>query len=112
MLSVFSERIRTALAPPRYLASPLSGIDLSTSGVKVVRLTAEPHGLVLGDYEQVRLPLGVYTDGEVVDQAAITTAISTAAKAAGISSANVSLPESKSYLFETTAPGSKRSRCC
>lgn len=105
MSLVFGERLRAALAPPHYLAPPLSGIDISTSGVKVARLTESAHGLVLEHYAQVRLPLGVYADGEVIDRQAIIGALVTAAGAAGISAANVSLPESKSYLFETAVPG-------
>jgi type IV pilus assembly protein PilM len=108
MSLVFSERLRAAFAPPRYLASSLSGIDISTSGVKSVRLIEGPHGLLLGAYSQVRLPLGVYTDGEIVDRAAVAEAIATTAKEAGIFAANVALPEPKSYLFETMAPGSKK----
>ena len=108
MSLVFSERLRAAFAPPRYLAPSLSGIDISTSGVKVVRLVEGSHGLVLGQYAQVRLPLGVYTDGEIVDRSAIAVAIAAAAKEAGISTASVALPESKSYLFETTATGTKK----
>lgn len=105
MTPVFSGRIRAAFAPPRYLASPLSGIDISTSGVKVARLTEGPHGLTLAHYAQVRLPLGVFTDGEIIDQKAIVEAIQTTTQTAGITAANVALSESKAYLFETTAPG-------
>ena len=107
-MSVFGERVRAALAPPRYLAPSLSGIDVSTSGVKVVRLVESSNGLVLEQYAQVRLPLGVYTDGEIIDQAAITGALTSAASATGISDANVALPESKAYLFETEVEGSKK----
>lgn len=105
MTPVFGGRIRAAFAPPRYLASPLSGVDISTSGVKVARLAEGPHGLTLEHYAQVRLPLGVFTDGEIIDQKAIIEALQTTAKVTGITSANVSLSESKAYLFETTAPG-------
>lgn len=105
MSFVFGERLRAAFAPPRYLAPPLSGVDISTSGVKVARLTEGPHGLTLAHYAQVRLPLGVFTDGEIIDRAAIAEAIVTATGAAGISAANVSLSESKAYLFEASAPG-------
>ncbi len=105
MALVFGERVRAALAPPRYLAPPLSGIDISTSGVKVARLVESAHGLILGSYAQVRLPLGVYTDGEIVDRTAVTGALIDAAHTAGISDANVALSESKSYLFETSAQG-------
>lgn len=98
----FSERVRAAFAPPRYMASPLSGIDLSTSGVKAVRLINGPQGLTLTDYTEVRLPPGAFTDGEIIDRAAVIEALTTAAKTVGISTTNATLPESKSYLFETT----------
>ncbi len=109
MSFVFRERLRAAFAPPRYLAPSFSGVDISTSGVKVARLTESSHGLVLEHYAQVRLPLGVFTDGEIIDREAIINAIITATGTATISSANVSLPESKSYLFETKAPGAGKS---
>lgn len=105
MSSVFGERLRAAFAPPRYLAPPLSGVDISTSGVKVVRLSESSYGLTLAQYAQVRLPLGVFTDGEIVDHKAIIEALVTATDMAGISATNVALSESKAYLFETTAPG-------
>lgn len=109
MSPVFGERLRAAFAPPRYLAPPFSGVDISTSGVKVARLTESAHGLVLEHYAQVRLPLGVFTDGEIIDRTAITEALISATKAAGITSANVALSESKAYLFETVAQGAEKS---
>jgi len=104
----FSEKFRVAFAPPRYIAPPFSGIDLSTSGVKAVRLTSGTHGLVLSNSAQSRLPLGAFTDGEIVDRKAVVEALATAARAVGISAANVVLSESKSYLFETTVTGTKK----
>lgn len=108
MSLVFSERLRAAFAPPNYIALPLSGIDLSTSGVKSVRLAAGVHGLTLASYNEARLPAGAFTDGEIVDREAVTEAITIAAEAADISAANVALPESKSYLFETAVPGAQK----
>ena len=104
MSFVFSERLRALFAPPQYMALPLSGIDLSTSGVKAVRLEEGVHGLILAEYVEARLPAGAFTDGEIVDRAAVVDALKIAAEAAGITAANVALSESKSYLFETTAP--------
>ena len=109
MSFVFSERLRTAFAPPQYLALPFSGIDLSASGVKAVRLAETMHGLILAEYTETRLPPGSFADGEIVDRAAIVTALAAAHQATGISVASVSLPESKSYLFETSVSGQKKS---
>lgn len=108
MTFVFGERLRAAFAPPRYLAPPLSGIDISTSGIKAVRLTPGIHGLTLTKSAQVRFPLGVFTDGEVVDRDAIIEALVSTTRAAGISATNASLSEMKSYLFETTVQGAKK----
>lgn len=108
-MTSLSERLRTAFAPPRYLALPFAGIDISTSGVKVVRLEETPHGLILATHAQDRLDMGVIVDGEVIDHKIITQAVAKTARAAGITTANAALPESKSYLFETTVFGEKKS---
>lgn len=107
-MSSFRERIRGAFAPPQYLSLPLAGIDLSTSGVKAVRLARGPHGLSLAGYVDERLPSGAYVDGEIVDRVAVAELLSNVAKTVGISTANVSLPESKSYLFETAVSGNDK----
>lgn len=105
MSPVFSERVRALLAPPKYIASPLSGIDLSTSGVKAVRLEETIHGLTLASFIETRLPAGAFTDGEIIDHAAVIQALVAATEETGITAVNVALPESKSYLFETIAEG-------
>jgi type IV pilus assembly protein PilM len=105
---VFSERVRAALAPPRYLALPLAGIDLSTSGVKAVRLAEDARGLTLAGYAETLFTSGAFADGETVDHASVVDALSATAKRAGISAANAALSESKSYLFETTADGANK----
>lgn len=109
MSFVFSERLRAAFAPPRYIALPFSGIDVSTSGVKAVRLIEGAHGFILSKYAESLLPFGAFTDGEIVDHPTVVTALVAATRTAGISAANVALPESKSYLFETTVEGAKKS---
>lgn len=105
MAIAFGELIRTAFEPPRYISFPFSGIDLSTSGVKAVRLEETMRGLVLSDYALVRIPAGAYVDGDIVDHASIVDAVKTACRETGITAANATLPESKSYLFEAEAPG-------
>ncbi|MFZ2167908.1 MAG: pilus assembly protein PilM [Minisyncoccia bacterium] len=108
MSLVFSERLRALFAPPQYMALPLSGIDLSTSGVKAVRLVEGTHGLTLASFVEMRLPAGAFTDGEIVDRGAVVEALMSAAEATGITAAHVALPESKSYLFETSVAGSDK----
>lgn len=106
-----SARLRLALAPPRYLALPLSGIDISTSGVKAARLAEEAHGLVLAGYAEELLGPEAFMNGDFAEPHAIAQAVARAAARAGIDRTNAALPESKSYLFETTAEGTTREEC-
>ncbi|MCX6787008.1 MAG: type IV pilus assembly protein PilM [Candidatus Kaiserbacteria bacterium] len=107
-MSFLGEHLRAAFAPPRYLALPFSGIDISTSGVKAVRLAEDSRGLTLASYAEARLPAGACTDGEIIDRIAVVEALATAAREANISTVNVALPEPKSFLFETAVPGANR----
>ncbi len=101
-------RFRSAFAPPRYLVPQLAGIDLSTSAIKMVHLAEGPHGLVLQSFTELRLPQGAAAEGEIVNKSAIVSALKELAKNHGVTRAAVSLPESKSYLFETTVAGNSR----
>lgn len=100
-----AEKLRVAFEPPRYLALPFSGIDLSTSGIKAVRLSLGTHGITLVGYAGAWLSAGAFTDGEIVDRAAVVEALHTTARMVGITETNAALPESKSYLFSANAPG-------
>src|SRR3989338_3739274 len=108
MSSALRVRMRTAFAPPRYLAQARAGIDISTSGVKAVRLATSPYGLMLASYAETLLPPTAFTNGEIVYHAVVVENLMTAATTARISSTNAALSESKSYLFETTVSGNDR----
>jgi type IV pilus assembly protein PilM len=108
----FFERAQAIFAPPRYLVPALSGIDFSTSSIKAVRLGRTSHGLVLAAYANVPLAAGVFTGGDVGDRTALTTGIKAAMSAARISTATAGLPESKSYIFETTVSGETKAQWC
>ncbi|MFA7302406.1 MAG: hypothetical protein WC030_01520, partial [Candidatus Paceibacterota bacterium] len=106
----FTDRVRTAFAPPEYLMPPLAGIDLSSSGVKAVRLERGPYGLVLARYADVPLANGAFANGDVVDRVAVVGAVASAARIARVSAVTAALPEAKSYLFEAVALGEKKSQ--
>ncbi len=111
MSSVLRDRLRSAFAPPRYLALPLAGIDVSTSGVKAVQLSESSYGLTLASYDQIQYAAGAFTDGEITDHATVAKTIRDVAKRTRLDSANAALPESKSYLFESAVvSGSKADR--
>lgn len=98
---------RIEFAPPRYLAFPTVGVDVSASGVKLAVLEERLHGIELVAFGEERLPLGVVTDGEMTDRPAVVAALRTLAKKHHVKFANIALSESRSYLFEATTAGTQ-----
>lgn len=98
---------RIEFAPPKYLAFPTAGIDVSASGVKLAVLEERLHGLELVAFGEERLPMGAVTGGEMTDRAAIVAAVRMLAKKHHVRFANIALSESRSYLFEAQAPGTQ-----
>lgn len=105
MAGSFSHFARVNFAPPKYLVLPTAGIDVSVSGVKGVVLAERSHGLELVAFAEEKLPTGAFTAAEITDPAAIVTAITALSKRLGVRTANIALPESRTYLFEADVEG-------
>lgn len=105
MLRTLSRLAKLEFAPPEYLSLPTAGIDVSASGIKVVKVKETIHGLELVEYAEERLAPGTIQRSEVTDAAAIGKSLKAIAKRFKISHANITLPELRGYLFEATVPG-------
>ncbi len=97
--------LRLELAAPRYLSMPTAGIDISASGIKVAALTEKAHGLELSTFGEDTLPEGAIVGGEIVEREAVVSVLKKLARAHDIKTANITLPEARSYLFEAEVPG-------
>lgn len=103
--SLFARIARTEFAPPRYMALPAAGIDISTSGIKTAVLAERIGGLELVQYSEHLLPAGAVVGGEIADPKVVSSTIAEIAKKERIRFANIALSESRSYLFEATLEG-------
>lgn len=79
---------------------PTAGIDVSASGVKIAMFRETLHGLELEHFAEERLAAGTVQGGEISNHAALTEVLRTLARRFGIHAANITLPESRGYLFE------------
>lgn len=107
-MAVLENRLRAFFPPPRYLARPAAGIDVSTSGVKIALIAPAAHGLELARYADLRLPVGAVEGGEIIERGPLVELLAKAARELRFSRANVSLPESKGYLFEASVAGASK----
>ncbi|MFZ1987884.1 MAG: pilus assembly protein PilM [Minisyncoccia bacterium] len=101
----FRSFARVHLAPPAYLSLPTAGIDVSASGIKLALLRERDGGIELADFGEERIPEGAFTSADITDIAAVVKSLVALAKKHGVTMANIALPESRTYLFETDVPG-------
>ncbi len=91
--------------PPKYLSLPTTGFEISTSSVKAVSLKEYKHGIEVESFDEIMLPEGAVITGEIVEPEQVIKILRELVKKRGIQAAHISLPESKSYLFETLVSG-------
>ncbi|MEK7602562.1 MAG: pilus assembly protein PilM [Patescibacteria group bacterium] len=101
----FTRFLRVEFAPPRFLSMPTAGIDISASGIKIACLRERSHGLEMVHFAEVPLPEGAIVGGEIVDIKTVVETLKTVSGKHGIHTANITLPEARSYLFEAQVEG-------
>jgi type IV pilus assembly protein PilM len=103
-MNALSRFLRIEFRPPDYLALPTAGIDISTSGIKVVVIREKMHGLELVSCGELILPTGAVVGGEIADRKAVVDGLRTLTRKHHITIANLGLPEARGYLFEADIP--------
>lgn len=105
MEGALSRFVRVEFAAPRYLSLPAAGIDISASGIKIACLKERGHGLELTNYGEEPLPDGAIVGGEITDSKAVVDVLTKIARKHNVRTANITLPEARSYLFEADVQG-------
>ncbi len=90
--------------PPRALALPAAGLDISDRTVKFVELGRVSAGLVPLRFGVRPLPAGIVEAGEVKNPARLGRELAALVREFGLSFVRFSLPEEKAFIFETRVP--------
>ncbi len=91
--------------PPKYMALPTAGIDISTSSIKAVHIQECQYGLEADMFDEIALPASVINKGNITSQQSVANTLKTLVQHNALKAAHVSLPEAKSYLFELKVRG-------
>lgn len=100
-----SRFFRVHFPPPAYMSLPTAGIDISTSGIKMTHIKECPKGLEVDIFDDVGLPDNVINKGDIISQQPVADTLKALTLKNKFKAAHVSLPESKSYLFELKVRG-------
>ncbi len=90
--------------PPKFLALPTVGLDISDKIVRFASLNAGRHGLELGAFGAEPLAAGGIEEGFIKNKDIVVKTLTALRKKYNLRYVNVSLPEEKAYLFSIELP--------
>ncbi len=99
--------VQRVFPPPILMSFPCVGVDVSDTSLKYVQFVREhahDKDLTLKYWGDIEVPTGVVERGNVHDIEKLTAVLAEVKKRTGATYVNVSLPEERAYLFETTLP--------
>lgn len=103
-MSALSRSLSSILPPPRFLAMPSVGVDISDTSMKYVAFepSLRPQAKrTLKYWGDIDIPNGVLNRGEVSDVKQLAAVLKEFKAKTGADFVRVSLPEERAYLFET-----------
>ena len=92
--------------PPKFMAMKYAGLDISDDAIHFLDYKSAAAGLTIGKYAQAQLPPGVISEGDIKDEKKLGEALSAFDREHDLSYVKISLPEEKTYLFQTDVPSS------
>ncbi len=97
--------VQQIFPPPRLMSFPCVGVDISDTSLKYIQfLRAHPRdtNLAIKHWGDIEVPAGVVERGNVHDVTKLTEVLKEVRDRCSIQFVNISLPEERAYLFETT----------
>ncbi len=97
--------VHRVFPPPHFMLFSCVGVDISDTSLKYIqfeRKHAHDKNLNLKYWGDIEIPAGVVERGNVHDQAKLVAVLKEVKDRCKIQYVNVSLPEERAYLFETT----------
>ncbi|MDE2172449.1 MAG: hypothetical protein KGJ33_00695, partial [Patescibacteria group bacterium] len=90
--------------PPQFMLMKHAGLQVSDETIRCLEFRSHAGRTVLSKYGEMALPEGVIDGGEIKDEKSLASALKEFGKKHGLSYVKVSVPEEKSYLFQTDVP--------
>ncbi len=93
-----------AFPPPRFLAMPAAGIDISDYSIKFMSFELRGGGVEVAAFGKFDLPPGTVVNGDVKEPEVLAQQLGKLAHEHRISFAHLCLPEEHAYLFQMEVP--------
>ncbi|MDE1975569.1 MAG: hypothetical protein KGI49_03625 [Patescibacteria group bacterium] len=90
--------------PPVFLTMPYAGLDISDEAARCVTYAGFGRDRHISSYGTDDLPEGIMDGGDIKDEKAFVSKLADFGRKHGLYRVKVSIPEEKSYLFQTDVP--------
>lgn len=87
--------------PPKFMVMKHAGLDISDDAIRCIEYSGYAPNFSISKYAVLELPNGVIEGGDIKNELALTENLAKLDKELGLTYAKVSVPEEKSYLFQT-----------
>ena len=87
--------------PPKFMVMKHAGLDISDDGISCIEYSGHAPNFRIHKYSSLELPDGVVEGGEIRDDKVLGEKLLKIDKDLNLSYVKVSVPEEKSYLFQT-----------
>lgn len=100
--------LRRLFTPPRFLAMPAAGIEISDACIRALALSGTPGALRVAWWAEEAFPHGAVVGGVLRDKGVIVSALKKIRAEHHFDFAHLAIPEQQSYVFEISVPASTR----
>jgi Tfp pilus assembly PilM family ATPase len=87
--------------PPKFMVMKHVGLDISDDAIHCLEYSGQSHNMKIVKHVTIDLPEGVIVGGEIKDEKALCDVLLKLDKDLDLTYVKVSVPEEKSYLFQT-----------
>ena len=100
----FCNIFKNIFSPPTSVELPFAGLDIGNRNIKFIELAESNDGFVVGNYGDVPISQGILKDGEILNKAELIKILSAIKTKLKTNFVKVSIPEEKTYIFNTYVP--------
>lgn len=104
MKSLYNSTLAKLFPPPRFLAMPSVGIDVSDHSVRFFELKDTRRGLRIGRFGEKKVPDGVVASGKIQKPEVLKQVLAELRDEHKLQFVRAALPEEGGYLFELSLP--------
>ncbi len=90
--------------PPRYLSMKAAGIDINNRSVRYIEFSDSKGNLSIKNFGEVSLLPNIVKNGEIIDKNTLVKALSEVKKKISSDFVKISIPDEKTYIFDTQIP--------